>query len=68
MGVIYSSFELIHNALYEEISETKTDGTIVTKRMHPAVSALTVAGAVSIILVYIDQGTGTISKIFNRNK
>ncbi|HSW76928.1 MAG TPA: hypothetical protein VLG50_07770 [Candidatus Saccharimonadales bacterium] len=68
MGIVTSSFELINSSLYEEVITKSPDGTIVTKRKNPWVAGISAAGAIMLLIVHIDGGTGMVSKVFGKIK
>ena len=63
MGIEYSTFNIIGNAVDEEITtETHTDGTVIkSKRRNPWVAGVVAICATSILMSYMDGGKGAIS-------
>lgn len=65
MGVVYSCFELVNKSLNEEVT-TNNNGMITTTKKNPFISGLAISGAVLILVLYLDEGKGMISKSFGR--
>ena len=67
MGLEYSCFELIRGCLDVETTTTKSDGTIIHVKKDPLVMGITVTGAMLLLLVYVDNGKGFLSKAFSKS-
>jgi len=69
MGIEYSFFSVLnHYTNAVETTETKPDGTIINKKPNLLISALTLVSATMIMIIFIDGGNGTISKICQCDK
>ncbi len=64
MGLEYSYFQVINRYINNnEIIEQKPDGTITTSRSNPYVSSAVILSATLIMVIFMDGGKGTISKL-----
>lgn len=71
MGIITSCLDIIGLSLksQEEIVENcASDGskTITTRRKNPWISGISIVAVTTIVLIYMDNGKGTISTIFGK--
>ena len=67
MGLEFSYFQVLHKYINNnEIIEQKPDGTITTSRSNPYVSGAIITSITMIMLMYMERGSGTISKIINK--
>jgi hypothetical protein len=68
MGLEYSCMTMLQSIIGHdaETITTKPDGTIIEKRQNWLIAPTAIVAVTTILLVYIDNGKGAISKSFGK--
>ena len=66
MGLEWSMLNILSDNSDEESTETKPDGTVITRRRNPWIRGLTITAATVVLISTIDGGSGVISHTLGR--